>query len=186
MTEHSLAGQLLVAMPNLGDPNFDHTVTFVCEHSADGALGITINRPLGVELGAVFDQLELEGATTPLASEPVLRGGPVQTERGFVLHESALDWQGTRQVGGAIFVTTSQDILADMAAGKGPRRALMALGYAGWGAGQLEEEICDNAWLTVPASTELVFDTPLEKRWRAAAQSIGINLSTLSLGAGHA
>ena len=188
MTEHSLAGQLLVAMPNLGDPNFQHTVTFVCEHSADGALGITINRPLGMELGAVFKQLELElnGESTRLASQPVMRGGPVQAERGFVLHESAIDWQATTQVGPVIFVTTSQDILADMAAGKGPKRALMALGYAGWGAGQLDAEIRDNAWLTVPASAELVFDTPPEQCWRAAAQSIGINLTALSPDAGHA
>lgn len=186
MTEHSLAGQLLVAMPNLGDPNFDHTVTFVCEHSADGALGITINRPIGMELRAVFEQLQLSAEATDLANQPVLRGGPVQTERGFVLHESALDWQATQQVAPAIFVTTSQDILADMAAGKGPKRALMALGYAGWGAGQLDDEVRDNAWLTVPASAELMFDTPIENRWRAAARSIGIDLSTLSPGAGHA
>jgi len=186
MTEHSLAGQLLVAMPNLGDPNFDHTVTFVCEHSAEGALGITINRPLGMELGAVFEQLQIDNDAPSLINQPVLCGGPVQTGRGFVLHEAALDWEATTEVAPAIFVTTSQDILTDMAAGKGPKRTLMALGYAGWGAGQLDEEIRENAWLTVPASAQLVFDTPLEKRWRAAAESIGINLSTLSLGAGHA
>jgi putative transcriptional regulator len=188
--EHSLAGQLLVAMPSMADPNFEHTVTFVCEHSPSGALGLTINRPMTMELGAVFDQLELERKPGNLADQRVLRGGPVQTERGFILHEPQLakdpTWEATTEVAPSIFVTTSQDILSDMAAGTGPHRALMALGYAGWGAGQLDEEIRQNAWLTVPASAELVFDTPFEQRWRAAAISIGIDPATLSSQAGHA
>lgn len=184
--EHTLAGQLLVAMPGMLDPNFEHTVTFVCEHSPKGALGLTINRPMSMALGAVFDQLELERSALAPADQCIVRGGPVQTERGFILHESAFDWESTTQVGPSIFVTTSQDILSDMAAGTGPQRTLMALGYAGWGAGQLEDEIRQNAWLTVPASPELVFDVPFEQRWRAAARSIGIDPATLSLQAGHA
>ncbi len=185
-TTHSLAGHLLVAMPNMVDPNFEHSVTYICEHSAQGALGITINRPLDMELGDVLEQLSLHSAASEMLSQPVLRGGPVHSERGFVLHETDHNWEGTTDVGHSIFVTTSRDILTDLAEGNGPKRLLMALGYAGWGAGQLEEEIRQNAWLTVPASRELVFATPVEQRWRAAAQSIGIEPSSLMLNPGSA
>lgn len=184
-TTHTLAGHLLVAMPHMADPNFEHSVTFICEHTENGALGITINRPLKMELGEVLEQLSLK-SDTDMAALPVLRGGPVQAERGFVLHESDHDWEGTTDVGHSIFVTTSQDILTDVAEGRGPSRLLLALGYAGWGAGQLEEEIRQNAWLTVPASRELVFDTPMEQRWRAATRAIGIDPSSMSLTAGSA
>ncbi|MBT8421979.1 MAG: YqgE/AlgH family protein [Gammaproteobacteria bacterium] len=185
-TTQTFAGQLLVAMPHMADPNFDHSVTYICEHSEHGALGITINRPLDIDLGEVLDQLSLDSEAYELMSQPVLRGGPVQVERGFVIHETDHDWEGTTEVGQSIFVTTSQDILSDVARGKGPDRLLMALGYAGWGAGQLEEEIRQNAWLTVPASRELVFETPVEQRWRAAAASIGIEPSSLILQPGSA
>lgn len=185
-TTHTLTGHLLVAMPHMADPNFDHSVTYICEHSEQGALGITINRPLKMELGEVFEQLSLSGADESLRSLPVLRGGPVQSERGFVIHETNHDWEGTTEVGHSIFVTTSQDILSDLASGKGPERLLMALGYAGWGAGQLEDEIRQNAWLTVPASRQLVFETPVEQRWRAAAATIGIDPSSLILQPGSA
>jgi len=185
-TTHTLTGQLLVAMPNMADPNFDHSVTYICEHSEHGALGITINRPLELDLGEVLEQLSLQTTPTDFLSQPVLRGGPVQSERGFVLHETKKNWEGTTEVGHSIFVTTSQDILTDVAEGRGPNRMLMALGYAGWGAGHLEEEIRQNAWLTVPASQQLVFEPPVEQRWRAAAQSIGIEPSSLILHPGNA
>jgi len=185
-TEHSLAGHLLVAMPAMADPNFAGTVTYICEHTEAGALGLTINRPLDVDIGTVFDQLDLESNSANILEQRVLRGGPVQTERGFILHESALDWESTTKVGPSIFVTTSQDILSDVAAGKGPDRLLMALGYSGWGAGQLDEEIRQNAWLTVPASSKIVFETPFEQRWKVAACSIGIDPANLILEAGHA
>ncbi len=185
-TTHSLAGHLLVAMPHMADPNFDHSVTYICEHSEKGALGITINRPLDIDLGEVLDQLDLQAPSSVILEQPVLRGGPVQSERGFVIHEVDGDWEGTTDVGHSIFVTTSQDILCDLAKGKGPERLLMALGYAGWGAGQLEEEIRQNAWLTVPASRKLVFETPMELRWRAAAESIGIDPSSVILTPGSA
>lgn len=185
-TTHTLAGHLLVAMPHMVDPNFDHSVTYICEHSDQGALGITINRPLKMDLGEVLEQLSLRGADEALRSQPVLRGGPVQAERGFVIHETDHRWEGTTEVGQSIFVTTSQDILSDLACGKGPDRMLMALGYAGWGAGQLEDEIRQNAWLTVPASRKLVFETPVEQRWRAAAAAIGIDPSSLILQPGSA
>jgi putative transcriptional regulator len=181
-----LTGHLLIAMPAMADPNFVRTVTYICEHTEQGALGIVINRPLQMDLGEVFQQLALETADAALSRQPVLRGGPVQTERGFVLHEPSQKWDSTVEVSETVHLTTSQDILTAMAGGTGPRRALMALGYAGWGAGQLESELSANAWLTVPASAAIVFDIPYEARWSAAAGLLGINLATISSEAGHA
>jgi putative transcriptional regulator len=183
---YSLAGQLLVAMPSMMDPNFDHTVTYVCEHSEGGALGLIINRPMDMDINDVLQQFSLASSSHQPINQPVMSGGPVQSERGFILHEPAQNWDSTTEVGHSMFVTTSQDILSDVAAGRGPNRMLMALGYAGWEAGQLEHEIRLNSWLTVPASSDLVFDTPFEDRWQAAASSIGINPANLSLHAGHA
>jgi len=181
-----LTGHLLIAMPAMADPNFTRTVTYICEHNDSGALGIVINRPLQMDLGEVFEQLSLESANVGLARQPVLRGGPVQTERGFVLHEPTRAWDSTVEVSETVHLTTSQDILTAMAQGTGPKRAIMALGYAGWGAGQLELEIGANAWLSVPASPAIVFETPFEARWTAAAGLLGINLATISSEAGHA
>jgi putative transcriptional regulator len=184
-----LTGHLLIAMPGLQDPNFQRTVTYVCEHSDQGALGIVINRPLDLDLGEVFAQLDLAPADPDLARQPVLQGGPVHQERGFVLHEGPGDqpsFDATLAVTDTIRVTTSQDILASLAGGRGPRRALLALGYAGWGAGQLEQEMAANAWLSVPATNEIIFDTPFASRWREAARLLGIDLATLSSDAGHA
>jgi putative transcriptional regulator len=185
-----LTGHLLIAMPAMQDPNFSKTVTYICEHSEQGALGIVINRPLGMDLGAIFDQLSLESTDPALARQPVLLGGPVHPERGFVLHEPAesseREFDATVAVTDAIRVTTSQDILTAMARGHGPRRSLVALGYAGWGAGQLESELVQNAWLSVPATPQIIFDTPFEQRWRESARLLGVDLSTLSHQAGHA
>lgn len=185
-----LTGHLLIAMPAMRDPNFARTVTYVCEHTAEGALGIIVNRPMDMDLGMIFQQLALTPTDPERASQPVLQGGPVSQERGFVLHavEAAGDggFDSTLEVTAEIRVTTSQDILAAMAAGRGPRRALLALGYAGWGAGQLESEMSQNAWLTVPARPEILFDIPFERRWQAAARLLGIDLATLSSDAGHA
>jgi putative transcriptional regulator len=181
-----LTGHLLIAMPAMADPNFVRTVTYICEHTDQGALGIVINRPLQMDLGAVFEQLEIEPADPGLSKQPVLRGGPVQTERGFVLHEPSRKWDSTVEVSESVHLTTSQDILSALASGSGPKRALMALGYAGWGAGQLESEMSANAWLSVPATAAIIFDTPFEARWAAAAGLLGINLATISPEAGHA
>ncbi len=181
-----MTGHLLIAMPTMMDPNFHQTVTYICEHSDMGALGLVINRPLDMGLGEVLEQLSLDSPDEALTTQPVLRGGPVQTERGFVLHESPREWEATMPVGESIFVTTSQDILASLAAGNGPERALIVLGYAGWGAGQLDAEIRDNAWLSVLVDPRIVFETPFERRWDEAARKIGVNLSTLSTQAGHA
>lgn len=181
-----LSGQLLVAMPGMVDPNFDHTVTYICEHSDEGALGLIINRPLDMDIGAVLQQLELETTPRPLLQQPVVSGGPVQPERGFVLHQSPQQWDATTAMSQSIFITTSQDILLDVAAGHGPEQLLIVLGYAGWGPGQLEEEIRSNAWLTAPAAAELIFATPFAQRWQAATRSLGIDPALLSSQAGHA
>lgn len=181
-----LTGHLLIAMPSMMDPNFHHTVTFVCEHNEHGALGLVINRPLDIDLGEVFEQLSLAQTSDKMANTPILRGGPVELERGFVIHDSTDEWESTTSIRDSIRVTTSQDILSAMAAGTGPRRAVVALGYAGWGAGQLEFEITENAWLSAPASAHIVFDTPFDQRWQEAANILGIDLSTISTDAGHA
>jgi putative transcriptional regulator len=183
---YSLAGQLLLSMPGMPDPNFDNSVTYICEHSEKGAVGLMINRPMNLNVSEVLEQFSLKIDDGALATQPVLRGGPVQSERGFVLHESKNRWDSTTEVGHSISVTTSQDILSAVAAGRGPERMLLALGYAGWGAGQLEEEIRQNAWLTAPATIDLVFATPYEQRWQASAAGIGVNLASLSPEAGHA
>jgi putative transcriptional regulator len=186
MTGAYLTNQFLIAMPRMGDPNFDHTVTFICEHNEDGALGLVINRPTGMHLGDILSQMDLEIVDPHTSGIPVLHGGPVQPERGFVIHDRGGDWGSTLTVSDKLQVTTSRDVLEAMAAGEGPRDALVALGYAGWGAGQLEEEMTANAWLTVPASRGIIFQIPFEDRWRAAAALIGIDIDQISSDVGHA
>jgi len=181
-----LTNQFLIAMPAMTDDNFSQTVTLVCEHNAQGALGIIINRPLGMQLSDVFRQLKLPTGE-PLADQPVLQGGPVQTDRGFVVHRAgSRTWDSTLKVSDEVHVTTSRDILDSMASGNGPDEAFVALGYAGWDAGQLESEMIQNAWLSVAAAPEILFETPYEDRWRAAGRLLGIDLATLSPHAGHA
>ncbi len=183
---NNLAGHLLIAMPAMLDPNFSRTVTYICEHSEQGALGLVINRPLDIDLGDIFTQLELENFDKEIAACPVLHGGPVHMERGFVIHEAEKQWENSTTINGSIQVTTSRDILVAMANGHGPRRATVALGYAGWGAGQLENEILENSWLSAPANTQIIFETPFADRWQQSAQLLGIDLSTISSEAGHA
>ena len=148
----------------MGDPNFDRTVTFICEHNEDGALGLVVNRPLGMKLSDVLGQMSLGGNAEQLDEVPILRGGPVQPERGFVVHDQLGEWSSTMEVSEGIHVTTSRDILEAMAGGSGPEHALVILGYAGWAAGQLENEMIVNAWLTVPADKDVLFAMPFEKR----------------------
>lgn len=185
-TTSSLTNQLLIAMPGMQDPNFSSTVTLICEHNADGALGIVINRPLELNLGGLFDQLELGSSDTALKQIPVLAGGPVGTERGFVIHNAHTDFENSLRVSDDIQLTVSRDIIDAMASGDGPDKSLVALGYAGWEAGQLEDEILANSWINVPATETLVFDTPFEKRWADAADTLGIDLAKMGPGAGHA
>lgn len=182
----SLSNQLLVAMPGMADPNFSTTVTLVCEHNSEGALGIVINRPLNMNLGGLFDQLDLADADQTIADSPILDGGPVARERGFVLHAPDSDFDSSVAVSPDIQLTLSRDVLDAMAAGAGPKNSLVALGYAGWDSGQLEQEMLDNTWLSVPATAEIVFDVPFNERWNVAARSIGIDISQISPHAGHA
>jgi putative transcriptional regulator len=182
----SLANHLLIAMPSLADGHFAQSVTLVCEHSEKGALGIVINRPLELTLGEVLGQMKLDTAGEGAGARPVLRGGPVHTDRGFVLHRPGGEWDSTHRISEAVQVTTSRDVLAAISRGDGPRDAFVALGYAGWEAGQLERELLDNAWLSLPMSEELFFSVPYEERWQAAWQLLGVKSSSVSLVAGHA
>ena len=186
MATTDLTNHFLIAMPQLADPNFFHTVTYICEHNQEGALGIVINRPLDLKLGEILDHMEIESGTETLAERIVYMGGPVQQERGFVLHRPATKWDSTLLITDSIGLTTSRDVLTAMARGEGPVESLVALGYAGWGAGQLEEELAANAWLSGPADERILFRTPVEKRWEEAAALLGVDLNLLSGDTGHA
>lgn len=182
----SLAGHFLIAMPTMGDPQFTRGVTLLCQHNEDGAIGLLVNRMSDFSLGDVLAQMQLECDDPAVTALPVLSGGPVQPERGFVLHLGEQSWESSYRVNPTWSVTTSRDILLAIAAGEGPERALVALGYAGWSAGQLDQELKDNAWLTAEASERIVFETPLEQRWNAAAGLVGVDPSQLAGYAGHA
>ena len=181
----NLTHQFLIAMPALADPNFHRTVTYVCHHDEDGAMGIVINRPLDLNLGEMFDHMDIDAEKSTFSEIQVLQGGPVQTERGFVIHQPSGEWDSVLPVRDEIGVATSRDILAAIARGEGPEHAVVALGYAGWGAGQLERELADNAWLSGPVDSSIIFDKPYEERWTLAARLLGIDPSQLSGEAGH-
>lgn len=185
MNESSLTGHLLIAMPALEDPNFSRSVTFICEHNADGALGIVINRPTDLTLGEVLSQFDCGTDDRGIADRPVFLGGPVQTERGFVLHRGG-KWESSALITGDITLTTSRDILESISGSDGPDDVLVALGYAGWAAGQLEQEMVDNSWLSTPATPGILFETPVERRWSAAAELIGVDMALISGHTGHA
>ncbi len=182
----NFVNQLLIAMPGMEDPNFSSSVTLVCEHNSEGALGIIINRPMNLNLGGLFQQLDMNDIDATIAAAPILDGGPVATERGFVLHSPSGTFDYSMNVSADIQLTLSRDVLESMAAGDGPQNSIVALGYAGWEAGQLESEMLANTWLSVPASPNIVFGMPFEQRWRAAAGELGIDISQLSPDAGHA
>lgn len=195
MTEHapplSLTDNFLVAMPGMLDPIFAGSVVYVCEHNDQGALGLVINRPTDLTLETLFERVDLTLHIAPLLHEPVYYGGPVQTERGFVLHESTGDgYTSSVQVTEAIRLTTSKDVLEAISEGAGPRKVLITLGYAGWSAGQLEDEIAANGWLTVKAgprvANRILFDTPIEARYTEAVKLLGFDPFMLSGNAGHA
>ena len=193
MSEDSinLTNQFLIAMPGMADDNFSRTVVYLCEHSKNGALGLVINRPTDITLKSLFEKVELTLDRDELSEQPVFFGGPVQTERGFVLHEKT----GTEQspytstltiAKGGLEMTTSKDVLEALANGAGPRRLMVTLGYSGWSAGQLEEEIGRNGWLTVDADPKVIFDTPVEERYQRALSLLGFDPLMLSQEAGHA
>jgi putative transcriptional regulator len=182
----NLTHHFLIAMPNMADPYFSKTLTYVCEHNDQGALGVVVNRPIDMTLQALFERLSLTLKHKDLSDAPIYFGGPVQTDRGFVLHEPAGNWQSTLRVRDAIGLTTSKDILEAVGRGEGPQKLLVTLGYAGWSAGQLEHELGQNAWLTVEAKDAIIFDLPSEERLPAAMELLGVDYARLADSAGHA
>lgn len=186
LTAGSLCDHFLIAMPGMHDATFAHTVTYICEHSDAGAMGIVVNNAMPLLLADIFIQLGLGKGKEHAGQQQVCAGGPVQIERGFILHPRGTQWQSTLDVSEHISLTASRDIIDALADGSGPSQFLLALGYAGWGEGQLEAEIAGNAWLTVPASSHILFETPFEQRWAAAAQPLGIDVNLISRVAGHA
>ncbi|MCB1616220.1 MAG: YqgE/AlgH family protein [Pseudomonadales bacterium] len=183
----SLKNQLLIAMPNLVSPEFANSVVYLCEHNEDGAMGIIINRAADISFGEILEELNIEGETT---EQPVFLGGPVEPERGFILHsmdnKRRQRWEYTLPITDKLALTLSHDILFDIAHNQGPKKSLFALGYAGWGAGQLEQEMAENAWLSVSASSRLIFDTPDAEVAHKALLPLGVNLDLISRQAGHA
>ncbi len=182
----SLQDHFLIAMPSMADPNFTQTVTYICKHDAEGAFGLVINRPGDLTLAEMLGQLAIELVDRGVLTRPVMYGGPVEPERGFVLHRSEHAFEATLAAGAEIKVTSSPDILTAIANGTGPDPAFIALGYAGWGRGQLEAELGSNTWLTVPADPAIVFDTPFEQRWTAALGLPGVDIRSITQYAGHA
>ncbi len=185
-----LTNQFLIAMPGMGDDTFSGAVVYLCEHTENGALGLVINKPIDIKLKNLFQKVDLSLDSEALAEQPVFYGGPVQTERGFVLHEK-LDEAGghynaTLAIPGGLEMTTSKDVLEAMADGSGPKRVLVTLGYSGWAAGQLEDELGRNGWLTVDAVPEIIFDTPVAERYDRAVSLLGFDPRMLSQEAGHA
>ena len=186
MQKMNLTHHFLIAMPNMADPHFAKTLTFVCEHNDQGALGIVINRPIEMNLQTLLEQVSIPMEGAEFKGVPIHFGGPVQVDRGFVLHSPLGKWQSTLAVSSEIGLTTSKDILQAVARGEGPGKLLVTLGYAGWAPGQLEQELAQNAWLTVQAKPEVIFDLTAEERLAAAMHLLGIDFASLSEQAGHA
>ena len=186
MQSVNLTNHFLMAMPAMTDPHFARTLTFICEHNEQGALGVVVNRPIDMTLDSLLKQIEIERPSSACQTVPVHYGGPVQIDRGFVLHQPAGTWQSTLKVGDGIGLTTSKDVLEAVARGEGPAQILVTLGYAGWAPGQLEHELAQNAWLTVAADAHVLFDTPAPQRYDAGLKLLGIDLAMLSGAAGHA
>jgi putative transcriptional regulator len=185
MESQNFTHHFLIAMPQLDDPNFSGSVTYLCEHNEHGAIGLVINRPTSTTVSRLLSDIEIPLNDLHLGEQIVLDGGPVQRNRGFVLHAPKGTWMSTLEVADEIAMTTSKDILEAMGRGDGPKNMLITMGYAGWSPGQLEDEIAANSWLTVPASAEIIFHTPSEKRFEAALAILGVKPHQLSLMAGH-
>jgi putative transcriptional regulator len=188
----NLTNQFLIAMPGMSSGTFAGTVVYLCEHSDKGALGLVINKPIDITLKSLFEKVELSLDRDDLAELPVYFGGPVQTERGFVLHEPLSNESGdspynsSLRIAGGLEMTTSKDVLEAISNGAGPKKVLVTLGYSGWAAGQLEDEISRNGWITVEAEPEIIFDTPVAQRYDKALSLLGIDAGMLSSDAGHA
>ena len=186
MQSVNLTHHFLIAMPNMADPHFSRTLTYICEHNEQGALGLVINRPIDMTLAKLLDQVSIPATSAQCDLIPVHYGGPVQTDRGFVLHGPLGNWQSTLSISSEIGLTTSKDILQAVARGEGPRQMLVTLGYAGWAPGQLENEIQHNGWLHCSADAELIFGQDTDGKYERALKKIGIDLGMLSSEAGHA
>jgi len=191
----NLTNHFLIAMPGLEDATFSRSVVYVCEHSERGSLGLVINKPSDIDLKVLFDKVELPLKRDDLLHAPVFQGGPVQTDRGFVLHEPMLVgldkpaesvYASTMTIPGGLEMTTSKDVLEALSMGAGPRKVLVSLGYSAWGEGQLESELSENSWLTVDADRAVIFDTPVEQRYDKALALLGFQAWMLSPDAGHA
>ena len=186
MQNVNLTDHFLIAMPAMADPYFAKSLTYICEHSEQGALGVVVNRPIEMTLKMLFGEIGIKLASGERAEDLVHFGGPVQMDRGFVLHQPVGECQSTLTVNERIALTTSKDILEAVGCGQGPYKLLVTLGYAGWSAGQIEQELAQNAWLTVPASAQIIFDLPWEQRLPAAMKILGIDFASLADDAGHA
>jgi putative transcriptional regulator len=185
-SEGYLERQILIAMPGMVDSNFAGSVTLLCQHNAEGAIGITINRMSSFTLGEILSQLQIDCSNEAIRKLAVLEGGPVAPDRGFVIHSPQDGYESSMKVGQEIMVTTSRDVLAAIASESGPEKYIVALGYAGWGGGQLEGEMLANAWLSVSADTDILFDLPVPKRFDSALGRLGIRIDQLLSEAGHA
>lgn len=183
----SLQNHFLIAMPDLNDSFFERSVTYICEHNEDGAMGLIVNQPVEMSLSKLLEQIEIKvPGDSALQRAPVYAGGPVGTDRGFVLHNPQDGWRSSLQLSDEIMVTTSKDILQSFGSASAPDKFLLTLGYAGWDAGQLEEELANNSWLTIPADASILFETPSSERWQKATEKLGIDVWQLAPGAGHA
>lgn len=182
----NLKNHFLIAMPNLLDPNFHQSVTYICEHDQNGAMGLMLTQTTNYLLGELLQQLKIPCKAPEIGQRKIMFGGPVEIQSGFILHRPPGNWQSSLHVTDEITVTTSQDILESLAAGQGPQENIVTVGYAGWGAGQLEQELVDNSWLTYPADAEMLFKTSPDQLWHTTANALGIDLSLLSGDVGHA
>ncbi len=186
ITSDNLTGHFLIAMPSLKDGFFNQAVTYICEHDENGCFGIIINQQTNLTLKQITTEMAIETSKNYDDKQPVFIGGPVDQGRGFILHQPAGNWQSSLKVNDKVTLTTSKDILQAIVKNEGPQDSIVALGYAGWAAGQLDNEMASNTWLSCPADEQIIFNTPVEERWKAAAKLIGVDLSLMSSDAGHA
>ena len=182
----NLTGHFLIAMPSLNDGFFNHAVTYICEHDETGSFGIIINQQTGITIKQIANEMNIKTDASYNKDQSIFIGGPVDQGRGFILHRPTGEWQSSLKVKNEVTLTTSKDILQAIVNNKGPEECIVALGYAGWAAGQLDNEMANNIWLNCPADEQIIFNTPTEERWKAAANLIGVDLSLLSSDTGHA
>lgn len=184
---YDLSNQFLIAMPALVDSHFSHSVSYLCQHNEEGALAITINRPTDMVLANIFEQMGIKSNSKQIQQTPIFAGGPAQKERGFIIHnKESRDWDSSISISDTTSLTSSRDVLEAIADNQGPKHYLVALGYAGWSAGQLEKEFLANSWLNSPYEQNILYNTPIDQRWKAAADQLGIDINQLTSPAGHA